>query len=241
MVKNGDYNEEKKIEKFPETLKKNKELISLQNRMALFDKLCSHWTRNGTSLGQTTLASPKMRIQNAFFASESFRKVHVEFAATNMVDIVHSVAFPRVNLDVPVLGIDLVRMKGAPSMAIADVSFASEAWIEEVLSLQRAHGIHEIPCRNIPEWGSSIFSEACAFLDKPPEDLFDSYAMDLVDMYTKRCSLAQHCWDKERLAERQRAYCRSQLKNLKTRHMLSAAFGADAADTYMREVMFPYH
>lgn len=209
--------------------------------MALFDKLCSHWTRHGTSLGKTTLVSPKMSIRNAFFTSESFRKVHVELATSDTMDVVHSVAFPRINLDVPVLGIDLVRVKGTPTMAIADVSFANDEWVEDVLRLQRAHGIHVIPRRDIPEWGADIFSEACAFLDKPPEDLFETYAMDLVDMYATRSSLAQHCWDKERLAERQRVYCRSQLRNSKTRQVLAAAFGAEAAERYLREVMFEYH
>ena len=96
----------------------------------------------------------------------------------------------------------------------------------------------------MPEWGSAIFSDRCvAVRPRGPEDVnaFVQYAYALLSWYLALQRGAEPLQDDAAIGkafEAQREYARQQRANAKTRGVLAAALGEEAADRYMREVMF---
>jgi len=207
-----------------------------------------------------------MRIDNVCRASPVFRKVHVEYARQHTMDmeIVHSVAFPHTVFDLPILGVDLVVVKGRPSMAILDFSpmpppscdgdgdgdgdgggdgdGESQRVHRAFRSLKSLHPlVTEASRREVPAWGRPIFSSECVFVQHPTVHLFAEFAMDALAMYAHHAARSRP----ETSADRQkviraahRKYCVHQLQNQRTLAVLAAAFGGDLARAYMRDVMF---
>ena len=180
--------------------------------------------------------SPIMHVRNAAFSSDVFRKVHVEYAHTAKVEIVHHTAFPHPHLDLPILGMDVVFRDGAPSMVIADLSSDDlrEPWVgvmPQLLEFYQARGTR----RALPDWGRRIFSEDCLFWDDPSENVLD-VLLHLRASYAAGCAIFRH--HRRDVSDFHIAYCANQLENQKTRGMLAGAFGLEFADAYMRDVMF---
>jgi phycocyanobilin:ferredoxin oxidoreductase len=185
----------------------------------------------------STMSNSLMTIRNECLTSHTFRKVHIEYATSGDLDIVHHVAFPHYTYDIPIFGIDMIRKNGIPTMAIADVS-GECAFIDTILDLQDLHQIRSHKKRQLPEWGLEIFSDQCMFLDAPDPEVFEAYVADLLGVYIE-FALHQRPGMTHRKQEQLR-YCTHQLRNTRTRHVLAKAFGTSLADGYMQDVMFSW-
>ena len=124
-------------------------------------------------------------IENQFHKAKGFRKLHVEIAEfSNSLKILHVVFFPDPNFNIPIFGLDLVKVNEIVTAAIVDLSpvtssinYELESQLEEVN--KDNFGIK----RKIPEWGE-IFSKHVFFASlKNKED--QNYFYKLVNEYIK--------------------------------------------------------
>ena len=193
------------------------------------------------------MRSPTLAIRNEIFQNDTFRKMHLEMAAGPEVGILHSVVFPRHEYDLPILGIDIVTLRGKVTMCIADTSPVTEdltlptTYVDGVRGLQATHGLQRFPRRDIPEWGKQIFSGLVVMLDHPESvDSFVEYALALTAFHMDYASRAKpDPRSLDRIAACQLRYCTRQLSNTRTRTMLSRAYSPEIADEYMQTMMFP--
>ena len=67
-------------------------------------------------------------IENEFHKAKGFRKLHIEVAEfSKNLKILHCVFFPDPKFDIPIFGMDLVKIKDIVSAAIVDLSPASQS------------------------------------------------------------------------------------------------------------------
>ena len=99
-------------------------------------------------------------IENQFHKALGFRKLHVEIAQfAGNLNILHCVFFPDPIFDLPIFGLDLVKVNKLVSAAIVDlspVSTLTSSKYEDKLRNIRKDGFSSK--RKIPEWGT-IFSQ----------------------------------------------------------------------------------
>ena len=124
-------------------------------------------------------------IENQFHTAKGFRKLHIEIAEfSNSLKILHVVFFPDPNFNIPIFGLDLVKVNELITAAIVDLSPVSNSINYELESQlinanKDSFGIK----RKIPEWGA-IFSEHVFFASlKNKED--QNYFYKIVDEYSK--------------------------------------------------------
>ena len=81
----------------------------------------------------------ELYIENEFHKAKGFRKLHIEVAEfSNNLKILHCVFFPDPKFDIPIFGLDLVKMNEIVSAAIVDlspVSNSQEKKYEDFLSI----------------------------------------------------------------------------------------------------------
>ena len=66
-------------------------------------------------------------IENEFHKAKGFRKLHIEVAEfSNSLKILHCVFFPDPKYDIPIFGMDLVKVNELVSAAIVDLSPSSK-------------------------------------------------------------------------------------------------------------------
>ena len=103
-------------------------------------------------------------IENEFHKAKGFRKLHIEIAAfSKNLKILHCVFFPDPKFDIPIFGMDLVKINDIVSAAIVDLSPSSQnqaAKYEKFLSNVDISSFTTL--REIPKWGG-IFSENVFF------------------------------------------------------------------------------
>ena len=78
-------------------------------------------------------------IENQFHKAKGFRKLHVEIAEfSNSLKILHVVFFPDPNFNIPIFGLDLVKVNELITAAIVDLSPVSSS-INYELELSLIH------------------------------------------------------------------------------------------------------
>ena len=186
-------------------------------------------------------------IENQFHKAKGFRKLHVEIAEfSNSLKILHVVFFPDPNFNIPIFGLDLVKVNGIITAAIVDLSPVSSSINYELESqLINANKDNFGIKRKIPEWGE-IFSQHVFFASlKNKED--QNYFYKIVDEYIK--ILLNHSTnllpdeDPKNLQERiyfQKKYCIQQMKNEKTSMVLLKYFDKKWVDRYIKEILFDF-
>jgi hypothetical protein len=137
-------------------------------------------------------------IDNVVYASPVFRKIHLETASSppaassssdkGGVSITHLVLHPRLSMRaLPILSMDVVILSGRPTMCIADACpttpSLSTKYRDAVLDLQRRHEIRST--RAVPEWGREIFSDTCIITNGENYEIFEAYALDLLEMHVR--------------------------------------------------------
>ncbi|MDC3171187.1 phycocyanobilin:ferredoxin oxidoreductase, partial [Prochlorococcus sp. AH-716-E13] len=123
----------------------------------------------------------ELYIENEFHKAKGFRKLHIEVAEfSKSLKILHCVFFPDPKYDIPIFGMDLVKINKVVSAAIVDLSPSSKNQ-----NLKYGKLLSHIDKsvfkskRDIPKWGD-IFSENVFFASLKNESEKNSFCK-LVD------------------------------------------------------------
>ena len=187
-------------------------------------------------------------IENEFHKATGFRKLHIEVAEfSRNLKILHCVFFPDPKFDIPIFGMDLVKINEIVSAAIVDLSPVSkhqEKNYEEILAKVDKSGFKSL--REVPSWGG-IFSKNVFFASLKNESeknsfskIVDKYLSVLIDLSRK----AHPDVDKKIIQERidyQKNYCVQQMKNDKTKIVLLKYFDEQWVDDYIKKVLFDFY
>ena len=186
-------------------------------------------------------------IENEFHKAKGFRKLHIEVAEfSKNLKILHCVFFPDPKYDIPIFGMDLVKVNELVSAAIVDLSPSSKNQnlkYDELLS--RIDKSVFKSKRDIPEWGE-IFSKNVFFASLKTEIEKNAFCK-LVDNYLSvLIQLSQNTFpdnDNQIIEERinyQKNYCIQQMKNDKTSLVLLKYFEKNWVDQYIKKVLFDF-
>ena len=189
----------------------------------------------------------ELYIENEFHKAKGFRKLHIEVAEfSKRLKILHCVFFPDPKYDIPIFGMDLVKVNGLVSAAIVDLSPSSKNQnikYDKLLS-HIDKSVFESK-REIPRWGD-IFSENVFFASLKNESEKNAFCK-IVDHYLlvliKLSKNVSPDYDHEIVEERinyQKNYCIQQMKNEKTSSVLLKYFDKKWVDEYIKKVLFDY-
>ena len=186
-------------------------------------------------------------IENEFHKAKGFRKLHIEVAEfSKNLKILHCVFFPDPKFDIPIFGMDLVKINDIVSAAIVDLSPASQnQGIKYEKFLSEVDKSSFTSLREIPSWGE-IFSKNVFFASLKNESEKKAFCK-IVDHYlsilVKLSQSAIPDYEPEIVAERinyQKNYCIQQIKNEKTSLVLLKYFEKKWVDDYIKKVLFDF-
>ena len=186
-------------------------------------------------------------IENEFHQAKGFRKLHIEVAEfSKNLRILHCVFFPDPKFDIPIFGMDLVKINDIVSAAIVDLSPSSEnqgSKYDEFLSVVDKSSFTSL--REIPSWGD-IFSENVFFASlksKSEKNAFCRLVNEYLSVLIKLSKDAKPEFNEEIIQERinyQKNYCVQQMKNEKTSMVLLKYFDKKWVDNYIKNVLFDF-
>ncbi len=189
----------------------------------------------------------ELYIENEFHKAKGFRKLHIEVAEfSKRLKILHCVFFPDPKYDIPIFGMDLVKVNDIVSAAIVDLSPSSKNQnikYDKLLScIDRSVFESE---REIPNWGD-IFSENVFFASLINEKekkaflkIVDHYLLVLIKLSQNVSADYDHGIIEERI-NYQKNYCIQQMKNEKTSLVLLKYFDKNWVDEYIKKVLFDF-
>ena len=189
----------------------------------------------------------ELYIENEFHKAKGFRKLHIEIAEfSRNLKILHCVFFPDPKFDIPIFGMDLVKVNNVVSAAIVDLSPVSKKQnCKYELSISKVDKSSFSSLREIPKWGN-IFSEYVFFASLKNENekkefikIVDIYLSTLVELSFN----LEPDFDEEIIRERssfQKNYCIQQMKNDKTSLVLSKYFEKKWVDNYIKKILFDF-
>ena len=189
----------------------------------------------------------ELYIENEFHKAKGFRKLHIEVAEfSKNLKILHCVFFPDPRFDIPIFGMDLVKINDIVSAAIVDLSPASqnqEMKYEKFLSEVDKSSFTSL--REIPKWGG-IFSKNVFFASLKGKSEKNNFCR-VVDQYLtiliKLSKEAKPEFKEEIIQERihyQKKYCEQQMKNEKTSMVLLKYFDEKWVNNYIKTVLFDF-
>ena len=189
----------------------------------------------------------ELYIENEFHQAKGFRRLHIEIAefSKNLV-ILHCVFFPDPKFDIPIFGMDLVKINDIVSAAIVDLSPVSknqEIKYEKFLS--KVDKTSFTSMREIPKWGE-IFSKNVFFAslkNKSEKKAFCKVVDEYLSVLVKLSKEAQPEFKEEIVQERrkyQKNYCVQQMKNEKTSMVLLKYFDEKWVNNYIKTVLFDF-
>ena len=189
----------------------------------------------------------ELYIENEFHKARGFRKLHIELAEfSENLKILHCVFFPDPKFDIPIFGMDLVKINDIVSAAIVDLSPVSknqEHKYQEYLYKVNKSGFSSI--REIPSWGN-IFSRNVFFASlktTKEKNLFCNIVDKYLSVLINLSKLAKPDLDEKIIQERknyQKNYCSQQMKNDKTSMVLQKYFDKEWVNDYIKKVLFDY-
>ena len=189
----------------------------------------------------------ELYIENEFHKANGFRKLHIEVAEfSKNLKILHCVFFPDPKFDIPIFGMDLVKINDIVSAAIVDLSPASQnQGVKYEKFLSKVDKSSFTSLREIPKWGE-IFSENVFFASLKSKfekidfcRVVDEYLSILIKLNKE----AKPDFKGEIIQERidyQKNYCVQQLKNEKTSMVLLKYFDEKWVKNYMKTVLFDF-
>jgi len=189
----------------------------------------------------------ELYIENEFHKAKGFRKLHIEVAEfSKNLKILHCVFFPDPKFDIPIFGMDLVKINEIVSAAIVDLSPVSKnqgVKYEKALSEVDKSSFSSL--REIPDWGE-IFSKNVFFASLKSEFEKNDFCR-VVDQYLsiliKLTKEAKPEFNEEIIQERityQKHYCLQQMKNEKTSMVLLKYFDKKWVNNYIKTVLFDF-
>ena len=160
--------------------------------------------------------------------------------------ILHCVFFPDPKFDIPIFGMDLVKINDIVSAAIVDLSPASQNQglkYEKLLSAVDKSSFTSL--REIPKWGE-IFSNNVFFASlkrKSEKNDFCRVVDKYLSVLIKLSKEAKPEFKEEIIQERidfQKNYCAQQMKNEKTSMVLLKYFDEKWVNKYIKTVLFDF-
>ena len=189
----------------------------------------------------------ELYIENEFHKAKGFRKLHIEVAEfSKNLKILHCVFFPDPKFDIPIFGMDLVKINDMVSAAIVDLSPVSQnQGLKYDKFLSEVDKSSFTSLREIPNWGE-IFSKNVFFASlksNSEKNDFCRVVDQYLDILIKLSKEAKPDYKKEIIQERinyQRNYCLQQMKNEKTSMVRLKYFDAKWVDNYIKSVLFDF-
>ena len=189
----------------------------------------------------------ELYIENEFHKAKGFRKLHIEVAQfSKNLQILHCVFFPDPKFDIPIFGMDLVKINNTVSAAIVDLSPASKNQglnYEKFLSKVDKSSFTSL--RKIPKWGE-IFSKNVFFASlktKSEENAFSKVVDEYLSILIKLSKKVKPEFKEDLIQERidyQKNYCVQQMKNEKTSMVLLKYFDEKWVNNYIKTVLFDF-
>jgi len=189
----------------------------------------------------------ELYITNEFHKAKGFRKLHIEVAEfSKRLKILHCVFFPDPKYDIPIFGMDLVKVNEVVSAAIVDLSPSSKNQNIKYDNLlyKIDKSVFESK-REIPKWGD-IFSKNVFFASLKNEceknafcKIVDNYLLVLIKLAKTVCPDYDQGIIEERI-NYQKRYCIQQMKNEKTSLVLLRYFDKKWVDEYIKKVLFDF-
>jgi len=189
----------------------------------------------------------ELYIENEFHQAKGFRKLHIEAAEfSKNLKILHCVFFPDPMYDIPIFGMDLVKINDIVSAAIVDLSPASQnQGLKYEESLSEVDKSSFTSLREIPNWGE-IFSKNVFFASLKTKFEKNDFCRVVDEYLTILIKLSQEAkpeLNEEIIQERvdyQKNYCAQQMKNEKTSMVLLKYFDEKWVNKYMKKVLFDF-
>ena len=189
----------------------------------------------------------ELYIENEFHKARGFRKLHIEVAEfSKNLKILHCVFFPDPKFDIPIFGMDLVKINDVVSAAIVDLSPASQnQGLKYEKFLSKVDKSSFTSLREIPKWGE-IFSENVFFASlksKSEKNDFCKVVDEYLSILIKLSKEAKPEFKEEIIQERkdyQKNYCVQQMKNEKTSMILLKYFDEKWVNNYIKTVLFDF-
>ena len=189
----------------------------------------------------------ELYIENEFHKAKGFRKLHIEVAEfSKNLKILHCVFFPDPKFDIPIFGMDLVKINHVVSAAIVDLSPTSKNQsikYEKFLSEVDKSSFSSL--REIPNWGE-IFSNNVFFASLKSESeknafcvVVNKYLSVLIKLSKKAKPELNETIIQERIIY-QKKYCVQQMKNEKTSMVLLKYFDEKWVNNYIKTVLFDF-
>jgi len=196
---------------------------------------------------QGQLDGEGLSIGNELFRCIGLRKLHLEVARLgNGLQILHSVWFPDPHYNLPIFGADIVAGPAGVSAAIVDLSPTSDALPEQLIQRLEARpwpAFRQV--RELPAWGSAIFSNKVCFIrpdgadeEAAFQELVSHYLQVMATSVIEATPEPSTALTTVRRYEGQLNYCLQQKRNDKTRRVLEKAFNPEWADRYIEELLF---
>ncbi len=189
----------------------------------------------------------ELYIENEFHKAKGFRKLHVEVAEfSKNLKILHCVFFPDPMYDIPIFGMDLVKINDIVSAAIVDLSPASQnQGLKYEKSLSKVDKSSFTSLREIPKWGE-IFSKNVFFASLKSKSekndfcrVVDQYLSVLIKLSKEAEPEVKDKIVQERI-DYQKNYCVQQMKNEKTSMILLKYFDENWVNKYIKTVLFDF-
>ena len=186
-------------------------------------------------------------IENEFHKAKGFRKLHIEVAEfSKNLKILHCVFFPDPKFDIPIFGMDLVKINDIVSAAIVDLSPASKnQGLKYEKLLNEVDKSSFTSLREIPNWGE-IFSKNVFFASLKSKSekndfcrVVDQYLSILIKLSKEAKPEINEANIQERI-DYQKNYCVQQMKNEKTSMVLLKYFDEKWVNNYIKTVLFDF-
>lgn len=174
--------------------------------------------------------------ENYRYHSQWFRLAHVERYSDSKIEVLHVTTFPHQWSPEPIFGFDVICTDNQIVGAYMDLSPTIKTYpFDEGVTFRER--------KPLPSW-ATVFSDRFILL-KPVDDIeFLRFCEWTLDTYTWYLTILQHGdiaeWDDEAyIISRQNKYCRTQSSNPRTYNVLKAKIGAERAQYFMEQVLFP--
>lgn len=175
--------------------------------------------------------------ENYRYTGERFRLAHIERFFQQGLYVCHVTCFPHENDSAPIFGFDVVASQKTEKIGGAFLDYSP------VLYDAKWHDTEWNSERILPEW-ATVFSDDFIAL-RPQEDEYEPFlelSLAKFEEYFKVLENSVHVdtdASKALVIERQNEYCEKQASNPRTYAALKAKIGAERAQYFMTEILFP--
>lgn len=178
--------------------------------------------------------------ENYRYCSKHFRQAHVERYTQNNLDVLHFVILPHVDYPTPIFGFDAVASLKSNTVSGLFLDWSPTGspydWITPTLE--------QLPKRNLPTWGTTIFSDQFVATEKLTAIQFESAIPDIKSTYQNYYDMITSQYDflddfTEYTIHYQNKYCTQQALNPRTRAALTHEIGEEQAKVFMETILFP--